>query len=81
MIEDQNDILDSRIKLHDKHRFEIKLDIDPVSHVDEGLARALVSPIQPIEWTEADDLASQPSPPVPAVSLYRHRPGAGTTYW
>ena len=28
MIEDQNDILDSRIKLHDKHRFEIKLDID-----------------------------------------------------
>ena len=29
MIEDQNDILDSRIKLHDRHRFEIKLDIDP----------------------------------------------------
>jgi hypothetical protein len=28
MIEEQNDILDSRIKLHDKHRFEIKLDID-----------------------------------------------------
>lgn len=28
MIEDQNDILDSRIKLHDRHRFEIKLDID-----------------------------------------------------
>ena len=28
MIEDQNDILDARIKLHDRHRFEIKLDID-----------------------------------------------------
>lgn len=28
MREDQNDILDSRIKLHDRHRFEIKLDID-----------------------------------------------------
>jgi hypothetical protein len=28
MIEDQNDIFDSRIKLHDRHRFEIKLDID-----------------------------------------------------
>ncbi|MBI5743952.1 MAG: hypothetical protein HY952_05335 [Elusimicrobia bacterium] len=28
MIEDHNDILDSRIKLHDRHRFEIKLDID-----------------------------------------------------
>ncbi|HCC47655.1 MAG TPA: hypothetical protein DEQ38_06005 [Elusimicrobia bacterium] len=28
MIEDQNDLLDSRIKLHDRHRFEIKLDID-----------------------------------------------------
>ena len=28
MIDDQNDIFDSRIKLHDRHRFEIKLDID-----------------------------------------------------
>ena len=28
MIDDNNDILDSRIKLHDRHRFEIKLDID-----------------------------------------------------
>ncbi|HNW44766.1 MAG TPA: hypothetical protein PKI19_09695, partial [Elusimicrobiales bacterium] len=28
MIEDQSDILDSRIKLHDRHRFEIKLDLD-----------------------------------------------------
>ncbi len=28
MIEDQNDIFDARIKQHDRHRFEIKLDID-----------------------------------------------------
>ena len=33
----------------------------PVSHVDEVLARALVEPLEAIEWTEADDLASQPA--------------------
>jgi ATP-dependent Lon protease len=38
------------------------LDIIAVSHVDEVLARALVEPLEPIEWTEADDLASQPAP-------------------
>ncbi|MFN3862674.1 MAG: endopeptidase La [Erythrobacter sp.] len=36
------------------------LEIVPVSHVDEVLARALIQPLEPIEWTEADDLASQP---------------------
>ena len=36
------------------------LEIIPVSHVDDVLARALVSRPEPIEWTEADDLASQP---------------------
>lgn len=36
------------------------LEIIPVSHVDEVLARALVEAPEPIEWTEADDLASQP---------------------
>ena len=36
------------------------LEIIPVSHVDEVLARALVQPLEAIEWTEADDLASQP---------------------
>ncbi|EGD60843.1 Lon-A peptidase [Novosphingobium nitrogenifigens DSM 19370] len=40
------------------------LEIIPVSHVDEVLARALVSRPEPIEWTEADDLASQPVAPV-----------------
>ncbi|MBA4050818.1 MAG: endopeptidase La, partial [Erythrobacter sp.] len=37
------------------------LEIVAVSHVDEVLARALVEPLAPIEWTEADDLASQPA--------------------
>jgi ATP-dependent Lon protease len=37
------------------------LEIIPVSHVDEVLARALTEPLEPIEWTEADDLASQPT--------------------
>jgi ATP-dependent Lon protease len=36
------------------------LEIVPVSHLDEVLARALVSPIVPIEWTEADELAAEP---------------------
>ena len=42
------------------------LEIIPVAHVDEVLARALTLPLEPIEWTEADDLASQPAAPVPA---------------
>ncbi|MDE2560965.1 MAG: endopeptidase La [Sphingomonadales bacterium] len=42
------------------------LEIVPVSHVDEVLARALVSPPEAIEWTEADDIASQPTPHVSA---------------
>ncbi len=37
------------------------LEIIPISQVDEVLARALTSVPQAIEWTEADDLASQPS--------------------
>jgi ATP-dependent Lon protease len=36
------------------------LEIVPVAHVDEVLARALVATPEPIEWSEADDLASQP---------------------
>ncbi len=37
------------------------LEIVPVAHVDAVLERALVTMPEPIEWTEADDLASQPS--------------------
>ncbi|MFD1105743.1 endopeptidase La [Sphingobium olei] len=36
------------------------LEIVPVSHVDEVLARALVSKPEAIAWTEEDDLAAQP---------------------
>jgi ATP-dependent Lon protease len=44
------------------------LEIIPVGHVDEVLARALTAPIEAIEWTEADDLATQPVPALPAGS-------------
>ena len=37
------------------------LEIVPVSHVDEVLARALMSVPEAIAWTEEDDLAAQPS--------------------
>jgi len=39
------------------------LEIVPVEHVDEVLALALTAPPTPIEWTEADDLATQPPHP------------------
>jgi ATP-dependent Lon protease len=32
----------------------------PVAHVDEVLARALATPVVPIDWTEADELAAVP---------------------
>jgi ATP-dependent Lon protease len=37
------------------------LEIVPGKHVDEVLARALVTPVVPIEWTEADELAALPA--------------------
>jgi ATP-dependent Lon protease len=42
------------------------LEIVPVFHVDEVLARALAEPLHPIEWTEADEHAAEP--PVPAAN-------------
>ncbi|GAA5059214.1 endopeptidase La [Erythrobacter westpacificensis] len=42
------------------------LEIIPVSHVDQVLEHALTALPAPIEWTEADDIASQP-----------HGPGSG----
>ncbi|NCP12302.1 MAG: endopeptidase La [Sphingomonadales bacterium] len=38
------------------------LEILTAEHVDEVLKVALTSPIEPIEWTEADELATQPLP-------------------
>ena len=52
------------------------LEIVPVRHVDEVLARALAQPVVPIEWTEADELATEP--PLgqigtdPGASIARH---------
>jgi len=36
------------------------LEIVPVAHVDEVLARALSQPMVPIEWTDADEQATDP---------------------
>jgi len=36
------------------------LEIVPVDHVDEVLARALIEPLQAIEWTDADEHATEP---------------------
>ena len=36
------------------------LEIVPVGHVDEVLARALTQPVVAIEWTDADELATEP---------------------
>ena len=52
-----------------------ELEIVPVRHVDEVLERALAGPLEAIEWTEADDLSSQPAPaplPSPAGSTTAH---------
>jgi ATP-dependent Lon protease len=42
------------------------LEIVPVDHVDQVLARALVTPVQPIEWTEEDERAAEPPVHAPA---------------
>jgi len=51
-----------------------QLEIVPVAHVDEVLARALAEPVCPIEWTEADEHAVEPPPAAPASgeSAVRH---------
>jgi ATP-dependent Lon protease len=50
------------------------LKIIPVAHVDEVLALALAQPVVAIEWTEADELATEPKPPADAslASIARH---------
>jgi len=50
------------------------LKIIPVSHVDEVLALALVRPVTPIEWTEAEELATEPPQAVEGglASIARH---------
>ena len=48
------------------------LEIVAVAHVDQVLEHALTALPAPIEWTEADDIASQPLPGT-------HSPAAGPT--
>jgi ATP-dependent Lon protease len=36
------------------------LEIIPVDHIDQVLARALVEPLEAIEWTDADEHAAEP---------------------
>jgi ATP-dependent Lon protease len=43
------------------------LEIIPVDHVDQVLARALVEPLQAIEWTDDDERAAEPPPHPPAA--------------
>jgi ATP-dependent Lon protease len=42
------------------------LEIVPVAHVDEVLARALAAPLVAIEWTDADEHAAEPPPHAPS---------------
>ena len=51
------------------------LEIVPVAHVDEVLARALTTPVVPIEWTEADELAAIPPAELPGT----HEEGKGVS--
>ncbi|MFL6843413.1 MAG: endopeptidase La [Allosphingosinicella sp.] len=53
------------------------LEIIAVSHVDEVLGHALATPVAPIDWTEADELAAVPAPelasaPDEAIGSIRH---------
>ncbi|MDB5717062.1 MAG: ATP-dependent protease La, partial [Sphingomonas bacterium] len=43
------------------------LKIIPVSHVDEVLALALAEPLVPIEWSDTDELATEPPANLPAT--------------
>ncbi|UIJ44024.1 endopeptidase La [Sphingomonas cannabina] len=48
------------------------LEIVPVKHVDEVLRLALVEPVTPIDWSEADELATQPPQGVPPAGEALH---------
>jgi ATP-dependent Lon protease len=48
------------------------LEIVPVSHVDEVLRLALTEPLTAIDWSDADELATQPPVGVPAIGDALH---------
>src|SRR3954466_15230757 len=43
------------------------LEIVTVAHVDEVLAQALATPVAPIEWSDAEELAATPAPELAAA--------------
>jgi len=44
------------------------LEIVPVDHIDQVLARALTEPLQAIEWTEDDEHAAEPPVHAPGTA-------------
>ncbi|KTF70127.1 endopeptidase La [Sphingomonas sp. HT-1] len=48
------------------------LEIVPVAHVDEVLRLALTEPLTAIDWSDADELATQPPAGVPAIGDALH---------
>lgn len=48
------------------------LEIVPVSHVDEVLRLALTEPLTAIDWSDTDELATQPPAGVPAIGDALH---------
>jgi ATP-dependent Lon protease len=48
------------------------LTIIPVEHADEVLRLALTQPLEPIDWSEADELAALPPAAVPAPGEMHH---------
>ncbi len=59
-LENEKDLVDIPATL------KAQIEIVPVEHVDEVLARAMTQPMQPIEWTDADEHAAEP--PLPGHS-------------
>ena len=54
-----------------------RLEIVPVSHVDEVLARALARPVVPVEWTDEEERAAWPDPSDVGVSAMPLAPPVG----
>jgi len=52
--ENEKDLVDIPATVKDQ------IEIVPVTHVDEVLARAMTQPMQAIEWTDADEHAAEP---------------------
>ena len=67
--ENEKDLVDISTTVKDQ------LEIVPVTHVDEVLSRALTQPMQPIEWTEADEHDERYMPPELGNQAAEHKAG------